>query len=83
MDKIKTFKPKIGDTFYYVSVRYCCHCVDDGINVKQDKCCSKEQVESLGNNCYHSFRDATIVCDRVRRAFGLNPLSSTEQIDVF
>lgn len=83
MDKIKTFKPKVGDTFYYVSVRYCCHCVEDGIDVRQDKCRSEQQVKSLGSNCYRSFMDAAKICDRVRRAFNLTPLLPTEQIEIF
>lgn len=81
MEKVKPIKPKVGQKYYYISIRYCCH--TEFITVKEAVCKVEEETSEMFGNCFKSYKDARRQCDRVRAIFGLSPLDSKEPIETF
>lgn len=81
MNKIKTFKPKEDDEYFYVSIPYCCHAPK--AKVMRSIYHENQDVEIMGNNCYRTRREANIICDRLRKLFDLPPLYPQEPVQIY
>ena len=81
MENHINFKPKEGDEYFYISIPRCCHAPE--IKVLRQIYHENQNVECMGNNCYRTRREATMICDRIRKQFGLNPLYPTEPVLIY